>query len=161
MKNNKLVCYYFYGSGTVNKLQDVMAERPGFHVVFIDHFFKDKKFIDKFNFQDQQRIFFINTTDEVTTDDVDEYIHKIRSITSKIPTVIVGIGGGTTLDVAKAVANLLTNSGKAEDYQGWDLIKNPGIYKIGIPTLWARAYINDERSTVVLINILFQARIRA
>ena len=29
----------------------------------------------------------------------------------------------------------MTNSGNAEDYQGWDLVKNPGIYKIGIPTI--------------------------
>jgi 3-deoxy-alpha-D-manno-octulosonate 8-oxidase len=39
------------------------------------------------------------------------------------------------LDIAKAVSNLLTNGGKAEDYQGWDLVKKPGVYKIGIPTL--------------------------
>ena len=29
----------------------------------------------------------------------------------------------------------LTNPGNAEDYQGWDLVKNPPIYKIGIPTI--------------------------
>jgi len=39
------------------------------------------------------------------------------------------------MDVAKAVSNLLTNGGRAEDYQGWDLVKVPGIYKIGVPTL--------------------------
>ncbi len=33
------------------------------------------------------------------------------------------------------MANLLTNGGKAEDYQGWDLVKKPAIYKIGIPTI--------------------------
>ena len=45
------------------------------------------------------------------------------------------MGGGITMDVAKAVANLLTNGGNAEDYQGWDLVKQPGIYKIAIPTI--------------------------
>ena len=39
------------------------------------------------------------------------------------------------MDVAKAISNLLTNQGQAEDYQGWDLVPNPGIFKIGIPTL--------------------------
>jgi len=33
------------------------------------------------------------------------------------------------------VANLLTNGGKAEQYQGWDLVKVPGIYKIAVPTV--------------------------
>ena len=45
------------------------------------------------------------------------------------------MGGGTTMDVAKAVSNLLTNGGKAEDYQGWDLVSLPGIFKIAIPTI--------------------------
>ena len=29
----------------------------------------------------------------------------------------------------------ITQPGKASDYQGWDLVQNKGIYKIGIPTL--------------------------
>ena len=41
----------------------------------------------------------------------------------------------STMDVAKAVSNLLTNGGVAENYQGWDLVKEPGVYKIGIPTI--------------------------
>lgn len=52
-----------------------------------------------------------------------------------LPVAIIGMGGGCTLDTAKAISNLLTNGGKAEDYQGWDLVKVPGIYKIGIPTI--------------------------
>lgn len=39
------------------------------------------------------------------------------------------------MDTAKAVSNLLNNEGKAEDYQGWDLVPKPGVYKIAIPTL--------------------------
>ena len=39
------------------------------------------------------------------------------------------------MDIAKAVALMLTNKGSSADYQGWDLIKNPPVYKIGIPTL--------------------------
>ena len=39
------------------------------------------------------------------------------------------------MDFAKAVANLLTNGGLAEAYQGWDLVKVPGIYKIAVPTI--------------------------
>ena len=58
---------------------------------------------------------------------------KKKGITK--PVAIVGMGGGITMDIAKAVSNLLTNGGKAEEYQGWDLVKKPGIYMIGIPTL--------------------------
>ena len=51
------------------------------------------------------------------------------------PVAVIAIGGGSTLDTVKAVSNLLNNPGVAEDYQGWDLVKNPGIYKIGVPTI--------------------------
>jgi 3-deoxy-alpha-D-manno-octulosonate 8-oxidase len=43
---------------------------------------------------------------------------------------------------------MLTNSGSAADYQGWDLIKYPGIYKIGIPTL-AGTGAEVSRTTVL------------
>ncbi len=47
---------------------------------------------------------------------------------------IVGVGGGSALDVAKAVSILLTNGGKAEDYLGLGKIKLQGVPKIMIPT---------------------------
>jgi 3-deoxy-alpha-D-manno-octulosonate 8-oxidase len=30
---------------------------------------------------------------------------------------------------------MMTNPGSSADYQGWDLVKLPGVYKVGIPTL--------------------------
>jgi len=48
---------------------------------------------------------------------------------------IIGIGGGSTMDLAKAVALMMTNPGSSADYQGWDLVKQAGVYKVGIPTL--------------------------
>ena len=30
---------------------------------------------------------------------------------------------------------MLNNPGEAKDYQGWDLVKNPAIYHVGIPTI--------------------------
>ncbi len=47
---------------------------------------------------------------------------------------VVGAGGGSAMDVAKAVGILLTNGGKAEDYLGLDRIPRPGVPKIMIPT---------------------------
>jgi 3-deoxy-alpha-D-manno-octulosonate 8-oxidase len=39
------------------------------------------------------------------------------------------------MDLAKAVSLMLTNPGSSAEYQGWDLIKNPAVYHVGIPTL--------------------------
>jgi alcohol dehydrogenase len=47
---------------------------------------------------------------------------------------VVGVGGGSALDIAKAISILLTNNGKAEDYLGLGKIKLPGVPKIMIPT---------------------------
>ncbi len=47
---------------------------------------------------------------------------------------VVGVGGGSAMDVAKAIAILLTNNGKAEKYLGLGLIKKPGVPKIMVPT---------------------------
>ena len=44
---------------------------------------------------------------------------------------IIGIGGGSTMDLAKAVSLMMNNPGSSADYQGWDLVKNPGVYKVG------------------------------
>ncbi len=47
---------------------------------------------------------------------------------------VVGVGGGSAMDVAKAVSILLTNGGRAEDYLGLGKIKKAGVPKIMIPT---------------------------
>lgn len=48
--------------------------------------------------------------------------------------LVVGLGGGSSMDVAKAVSVLVTNEGSAAKYQGLGLVKNPGVPKIMIPT---------------------------
>lgn len=47
---------------------------------------------------------------------------------------VIGVGGGSAMDVAKAVAILMTNGGKAADYLGLDKIAKPGAPKIMVPT---------------------------
>jgi len=59
----------------------------------------------------------------------------VESIKKRNIGVVFGAGGGSTLDIAKAVAVLLTNPGRAEDYQGMDKLLNPGILCITIPTV--------------------------
>ena len=52
---------------------------------------------------------------------------------SKVEAVI-GLGGGSCMDVAKAVSILVKNEGSASRYQGLGLVKNPGVFKLMIPT---------------------------
>lgn len=50
------------------------------------------------------------------------------------PDVIVGIGGGSSLDIAKLTAAMLTNEGPFPRYVGMELIEKPGIPLILVPT---------------------------
>jgi alcohol dehydrogenase len=70
--------------------------------------------------------------EEPDYDYLDEIVEKIRAI-SEVD-VIVGIGGGSCLDIAKAVALLKTNPGKGLEYRGFDHGKVPGVPVIAIPT---------------------------
>jgi len=149
MRNNKTVQHYYFGNESSKKLKALLKQKPGLHVIFVDHFFKDN-ISSFFNFLNEPLVYFINTENEITTEDVDNFVQKIKLEISDIPAAIIGIGGGSTLDMTKAVANLLTNPGKAEKYQGWDLVKQPGVYKIGIPTLSGTGA--ESSRTCVMIN---------
>jgi alcohol dehydrogenase len=48
--------------------------------------------------------------------------------------IVVGIGGGSAMDVAKAVAVLAANKNKASDYLGLNKVPGPGLPKIMVPT---------------------------
>ncbi len=48
--------------------------------------------------------------------------------------LVVGVGGGTSLDTAKAVAMLLQNPGALEDYLGIGLVKQRGVPSILVPS---------------------------
>ncbi len=78
---------------------------------------------------------YVSTIEEPTTDGVDELVRSVVHSGLLKPVTIVGIGGGSTLDTTKALANLLSNGGVASAYQGWDLVPEAAVHKIGVPTI--------------------------
>jgi alcohol dehydrogenase class IV len=48
--------------------------------------------------------------------------------------LVIGVGGGSAMDLAKAAAVLVTNDGKAMDYIGVGLVPKPGLPTIMMPT---------------------------
>ena len=105
-------------------------------VYLVDSFFADRQdLMTRLGARTTDIVRFVDATDEPTTDGLDVITNEICGQLSDMPATIVGFGGGTTMDTAKAVANLLTNGGKAADYQGWDLVKLPGVHKIAVPTI--------------------------
>jgi 3-deoxy-alpha-D-manno-octulosonate 8-oxidase len=140
IKNARNVLRYTSGEGSLKALPSIIAERRQKQnqpvVYFIDEFFQDKTTIlNRLGCEKSDVQVFVSTVDEPSTDYIDTQLEKLNLKGITQPAAIIGMGGGITLDVAKAISNLLTNGGKSEQYQGWDLVKKPGIYKVAIPTL--------------------------
>ena len=137
MRLTKTVGQYLLGRGALQhlgRLLDEADESRGRRVVYlIDHFFADGTLAARLPVGPDDTVDYVDTTDEPTTEQVDEIAARLRA--GPRPAAVVGIGGGCTMDIAKAVSNLLTNDGRAADYQGWDLVKSPGVFKIGVPTI--------------------------
>lgn len=51
-----------------------------------------------------------------------------------VPEVVIGFGGGSSLDIAKVTSVMLTNPGPIDKYFGMELVPDPGIPLILIPT---------------------------
>src|ERR1700741_1015453 len=136
-RNFKMVDYVVFGRGSFNQLDEISArhrngDKP--MIFLIDHFFRDKPLISRIPLRGSDKIVFADVTHEPKTSDVDKIAQALRTEFGNI-SGIIGIGGGSTMDLAKAVSLMMNNPGSSADYQGWDLVKSPGVYKVGIPTL--------------------------
>jgi len=47
---------------------------------------------------------------------------------------VIGIGGGSSMDLAKAISVIAANRGKAADYLGLNRVPGPGLPKVMVPT---------------------------
>ncbi|MFM7671896.1 MAG: iron-containing alcohol dehydrogenase family protein [Bacteroidota bacterium] len=136
-RNFKLVGYVVFGRGCFNQLDEILSphRKAGRPMVFlVDHFFEGKELVNRIPLRDNDLILFADVTTEPKTIYVDELASRLKHEFGSISGVI-GIGGGSTMDLAKAVSLMMNNPGSSSDYQGWDLVKVPGVYKVGIPTL--------------------------
>jgi len=136
-RNFKMVSYVVYGRGSFNQLDEILAphrleESP--MIFLIDHFFENRPLVNRIPLRGNDKIIFADTSHEPKTKLVDEYANQLKQEFGKV-SGIIGIGGGSVMDLAKAVSLMMTNPGSSADYQGWDLVKFPGVYKAGIPTL--------------------------
>jgi 3-deoxy-alpha-D-manno-octulosonate 8-oxidase len=132
-----MVGFVVYGRGSFNQLAEILQphRKNGQPMVFlVDHFFDGKTLPGRIPLQGNDKIIFVEVTHEPKTKYVDALAAGLKEEFGSVSGVI-GIGGGSSMDLAKAVSLMMTNPGSAADYQGWDLVKNPGVYKAGIPTL--------------------------
>tara|TARA_R110000868_G_scaffold281196_1_gene541575 strand:- start:1466 stop:2521 length:1056 start_codon:yes stop_codon:yes gene_type:complete len=142
-----------FGQGCFGQLGDILmpkrihSEAP--FIFLVDDVFEGTELVSRIPLIFNDRIIFISADEEPKTDQVDVLVAKIKKDFTDMPSGIIGIGGGTLLDMAKAVAIMLTNKGNAHQYQGWDLVNKPSIYHVGIPTISGTG-AEVSRTTVLL-----------
>ena len=136
-RNFKMVDYVVFGRGAFDQLDEIIApHRKGDApmVFLLDHYFEGKPLAERVPLRGNDKLIIADVTYEPKTTLVDKIAQSLKDEFGTVSGVI-GIGGGSTMDLAKAVSLMMTNPGSSADYQGWDLVKFPGVYKVGIPTL--------------------------
>jgi len=142
-----------FGKGSFDQLGEILlphrkhSDAP--FIFLVDDVFKKTELAERVPLIFNDELIFVSADEEPKTKQVDELVGMILRKYTSLPSGIVGIGGGTMLDLAKAVSLLLTNKGSAADYQGWDLVQKSSVYHVGIPTISGTG-AEVSRTTVLL-----------
>jgi len=137
-KNFKNVEKTVFGRGSYAQLGSIVDDRrtenDGFAVFLVDNYFEGKELGNTLPSKKGDLVFFVDVqTHEPTTEQVDQIRDDIIRV--GMPAVIIGIGGGSAMDIAKATSLMVCNQGSSTLYQGLNLVKNPGVFAIGVPTI--------------------------
>ena len=137
-KNFKNIDKVCYGRGAFGQLDDILepkrAENDHFMVFVVDEYFRGKELEKRIPLHDEDMLFFEDVdSHEPTTEQVDRIRDQILAEKGK-PSGIIGIGGGSIMDIAKATALMINNEGSSSLYQCLNLVKKPGVYHAGVPT---------------------------
>jgi 3-deoxy-alpha-D-manno-octulosonate 8-oxidase len=128
-----------FGRGSFNQLGEVLAPlrvtADSYVVYVLDDVFKGKELESRLPAEGKDLILHVNVDEEPKTSYIDALVEQVEGYNEIKPDCIVGLGGGATLDIAKAISLMLNNPGSSADYQGWDLIQNPSVYHVAVPTL--------------------------
>jgi alcohol dehydrogenase len=124
-----------YAAGALSQLGDLCRELGSRVLLVTDHGLEDVGHPDRaIQFLEAAGLD-VTVFDDVhpnpTTDDVDRGLEVARAAEVD---VIVGLGGGSSMDCAKGINFILTNGGRMEDYWGIGKATKPMLPMIAVPT---------------------------
>ncbi len=125
-----------FGAGVLTRLGEFARKLRGTHALLVtDHGLEEAGHVqvalDSLGSAGIEVELYDRVRPNPTTDDVEECLAfaKSRSID-----LLVGLGGGSSIDCAKGVNFLLTNGGRMEDYWGIGKATKPMLPLIAVPT---------------------------
>lgn len=139
LKNFKNIDRVTYGRGAFSQLAEtvepIRKENKNYFVYVVDNYFKGKPLSNNLQNKPEDLLYFIDVDPhEPTTEQIDTLRDEILA-KKGLPSGVIGIGGGSIMDIAKALSLMLTNEGSSTLYQGLNLVKKAGVYHLGVPTI--------------------------
>lgn len=125
-----------FGPGTLKRLGSLVTELGGTRVFLVtdpglQQAGHAQHGLESLNAAGLHVTMFTDVQQNPTTDDVDRALAVAREANVDL---IVGLGGGSSMDCAKGVNFLLSNGGRMEDYWGVGKATQPMLPMIAVPT---------------------------
>jgi alcohol dehydrogenase len=123
----------FFGSGFISRLKEIVDENFKGSRLFL---VTDRGIIEAGIAQKVLSQFpEVEVFDEVEQNPKHRTVNKAGEIVRRLkPELVIGLGGGSSLDAAKAIGLLATNPGAIEDYEGRGKYKAAPLPVLAIPT---------------------------
>jgi alcohol dehydrogenase len=123
----------YFGSGQIAQVKEIAEKELGAkkHFLVTDKGIRESGIADKVfaAFPD------ISVFDGVEQNPKHLTVNKAGELVRAVnPELVIGLGGGSSLDAAKAVALLATNPGRIEDFEGKHMYRIPPLPVLAIPT---------------------------
>ncbi len=141
-----------FGANTINSLEtEIPTITQGKSILFlVDNNLRRMDFFPKVQLMLEEKDYEITIYDQIFKEPTLEDAKEISILVKDTKfDVIIGLGGGSVLDLAKTASVVATNGGNPENILGFNKIKNPGLPKILIPTT---AGTGSEVSKVVVLS---------
>ena len=113
VKNAKNAVHYVFGRGSILELEplllDLREDESSYAIYLIDSYFeKNPGPLKDISKSDIDFVIYVDTKHEPKTDDINLLLSKLQKTGKDSPFAIIGIGGGSAVDLAKGFPLLTT-----------------------------------------------------